>query len=213
MPTTTIDTVLWDADGVIQRPTIDWRTELATFIRPDQSADEFILDLMVSERPSIRGEGDFRDAVGAVLAKWGSTTSVEDAMQPWHWFEAEPIVVDLIQQLRKAGIGCHLATNQQAYRRAIMQDERHYGDWFDQTFYSCDLGVAKPDPAYFHAILEKLSLDSVGKQASSTLFIDDNEDNIKGALSAGLHAELYDLSEGTDALRALLTRYGLPISA
>ncbi|QNE17612.1 HAD-IA family hydrolase [Kribbella qitaiheensis] len=208
MPTPVIDTVLFDADGVIQRPTVDWRIELATFIRPDQSAEEFILDLMAAEQPSIRGEGDFRVAVAEVLARWGSATPIEDAMQPWRWFEAEPVVVDLIQQLRKAGIGCHLATNQQAYRRMIMHDERHYGDWFDQTFYSCDLGVAKPDPAYFHAIL-----DTVGKQGSSTLFIDDNERNIKGALTAGLHAELYDLSEGTDALRDLLARYGLPTSA
>ena len=213
MPTTVIDTVLFDADGVIQRPTIDWRTTLSTFIRPDQSAEEFVDDLMVSERPSIRGEGDFREAVAEVLARWESATPVDEAIQPWRWFEADPVVVDLIQQLRKAGIGCHLATNQQSYRRAIMQDERHYGDLFDETFYSCDLGVAKPDPAYFHAILQKLSLDSVGKQGSTVLFIDDNEANIKGALAAGLHAELYDLSEGTDALHALLSRYGLPISA
>lgn len=208
MPTTTIDTVLFDADGVIQRPTIDWRTTLASFIRPDQSAEEFVLDLMTAEQPSIRGDGDFRAAVAEVLTRWESATPVEDAIQPWRWFEAEPVVVELIQHLRTAGIGCHLATNQQAYRRAIMHDERHYGDWFDQTFYSCDLGLAKPDPAYFQAIL-----DSVGKDGSSTLFIDDNEANIKGAISAGLHAELYDLSEGMDVLRSLLARYGLPISA
>jgi putative hydrolase of the HAD superfamily len=208
MPTTVIDTVLFDADGVIQRPTIDWRATLATFIRPDQSAEEFVDDLMISERPSVRGAGDFREAVAEVLARWESAAAVDEVVQLWDRFEAEPVVVDLIQQLRKAGIACHLATNQQSYRRATMQDERHYGDLFDQTFYSCDLGVAKPDPAYFHAIL-----DSVGKQGSSVLFIDDNEPNIKGALTAGLHAELYDLSEGTDALRALLTRYGLPISA
>ena len=208
MPTTVIDTVLFDADGVIQRPTIDWRSTLATFIRPDQSAEEFVLDLMTAERPSLRGVGDFRDAVAEVLTRWESPTPVEEAIQPWHWFEAEPIVVELIQKLRAAGIGCQLATNQHAYRRAIMQDERHYGDLFDQTFYSCDLGVAKPDPAYFHAIL-----DSVGKPGSSVLFIDDLEENVKGALTAGLHAEVYHLSEGTDALHTLLGRYGLPTSA
>jgi putative hydrolase of the HAD superfamily len=208
MPTTVIDTVLFDADGVIQRPTIDWRAALSTFIRADQSAEEFVDDLVISEQPSIRGAGDFREAVAEVLARWESAAPADDVVQLWHRFEAEPVVVDLIQQLRKAGIGCHLATNQQSYRRAIMQDERHYGDLFDETFYSCDLGLAKPEPAYFHAIL-----DSVGKQGSSVLFIDDNEPNIKGALTAGLHAELYDLSEGTDALRALLSRYGLPISA
>jgi putative hydrolase of the HAD superfamily len=87
-----------------------------------------------------------------------------------------------------------------------MHDERRYGDWFDQTFYSCDLGLAKPDPAYFTAILTTLD-----RPATSTLFIDDNEANIKGARDAGLHAELYDLTEGHEVLRDLLAKYGLKV--
>jgi putative hydrolase of the HAD superfamily len=130
--------------------------------------------------------------------------TVEDALEPWTWFAAEPAVVELIRKLRADGIGCHLATNQQAYRRAIMQDERGYGEWFDQTFYSCDLGLAKPDPAYFRAILEAIS-----QPADAVLFIDDNESNVAGARSVGLHAEVYDLSSGTDALIGLLRQYEL----
>jgi len=208
MPNPTIDAVLFDADGVIQRPTIDWRAALSRFVEPGRSADEFVLDLMVAERPSLVGKGDFRDAITEVLRRWGSQTPAEAVLELWTRFEAEPVVVGLIQQLRAAGIECHLATNQQADRRAIMHDERHYGDWFDQTFYSCDLGVAKPDPAYFKTILR-----AIDRPADHVLFIDDNADNIEGALSVGLHAELYDLKNGTDALRSLLSRYGLPISA
>jgi putative hydrolase of the HAD superfamily len=203
----TIDAVLFDADGVLQRPTIDWRAALATFVRPDQSADEFVLDLMNAEQPSLVGKGDFREAVAEVLDRWESSTPVEDVMELWRRFEAEPEVVELVQGLRAAGIGCHLATNQQGYRRAVMHDERHYGDWFDQTFYSCDLGVAKPDPVYFETILR-----TIDQPASSVLFIDDNENNVKGARGVGLRAELYDLVDGTDALRSLLKRYELPTS-
>jgi putative hydrolase of the HAD superfamily len=206
MPLVEIETVLFDADGVIQGPTVDWRATLAGFV-PAEAADEFVLDLMVSERPSIAGKGDFREAVAEVLERWTATASVDEVLQLWHRFEADPVVIGWIQELRAAGIGCHLATNQHSYRRAIMNDERHYADWFDQSFYSCDLGLAKPDPAYFRAILA-----AVGKPASSTLFIDDNEPNIDGAREAGLHAELYDLSEGHEALRELLARYGLTIS-
>lgn len=207
MPLATIDAVLFDADGVIQRPTVDWRATLATFV-PAATAEDFILDLMESEKPSIAGKGDFRDAIDDVLARWGSPTPAAEVLRLWTRFEAEPVVVGWIQELRAAGVGCHLATNQQAYRRAIMNDERGYGDWFDQSFYSCDLGLAKPDPAYFRFILT-----AIDRSASSVLFIDDNEANIAGAKSVGLHAELYDLAEGTDALRALLERYGLTISA
>lgn len=207
MPLATIDTVLFDADGVIQGPTLDWRVALSAFV-PAESADEFVLDLMVSERPSIAGKGDFRESVAEVLARWSSTATPDDILHLWHAFEADPVVVGWIQELRAAGTGCHLATNQHTYRRAVMNDERHYSDWFDQSFYSCDLGLAKPDPAYFKAILT-----AVDRAPSSVLFIDDNEANIEGARTVGLHAELYDLSQGHEVLRELLTRYGLTISS
>lgn len=198
-----ISAVLFDADGVIQRPTIDWWSRLTSFA-PAGQGDAFVADLMAAEKPSLVGKGDFRDAVAEVLRRWSLDVRLEDALEPWHWFAAEPAVLSLIGELRAAGIGCHLATNQQAYRRAIMQDERGYGEWFDQTFYSCDLGLAKPDPAYFRAILGTLDVP-----ASSVLFIDDNESNVAGALSVGLHAEVYDLSSGVDSLVDLLRRYEL----
>jgi putative hydrolase of the HAD superfamily len=208
MPNPTIDAVLFDADGVLQRPTVDWRAALATFVGPSGSTEDFVLDLMKAEGPSLVGKGDFREALVEVLGRWGSSTPADEVLDLWRQFEAEPEVVTLIQHLRTAGIRCHLATNQQAYRRTIMRDERHYGDWFDQTFYSCDLGVAKPDPEYFRTIL-----DAIDRPASSVLFIDDNEANIAGAKSIGLHAELYDLETGVDVLRELLRRYSLPIPA
>jgi putative hydrolase of the HAD superfamily len=201
---TVVSAVLFDADGVVQRPSSDWWTRLASLVPAD--SDAFIGDLMAAEKPALVGKGDFREAVADVLRRWNSTATIEEALEPWSWFVAEPDVVALIQSLRAAGIGCHLATNQQAYRRTLMQDERGYGAWFDQTFYSCDLGLAKPDPAYFRAILADLQVP-----ASEVLFIDDNEANVAGALGVGLRAEVYDLSAGIPALVELLRRYGLPI--
>ena len=199
-----ISAVLFDADGVIQRPTLDWWSRLTSFVPAD--GDAFVAELMAAEKPALVGKGDFREAVAEVLRRWDSTVSLEDALEPWHWFAAEPAVVELIAGLRAAGIGCHLATNQHAYRRAIMQDERGYGAWFDRTFYSCDLRLAKPDPAYFRAILGAIDVP-----ASSVLFIDDNAANVYGALSVGLRAEVYDLESGVDELVALLRRHGLPV--
>jgi putative hydrolase of the HAD superfamily len=201
-----VTAVLFDADGVVQRPTSDWWARLTSLVPADGEA--FVADLMAAEKPSLVGKVDFRDALADALRRWNSPASVDEALEPWSWFAAEPGVVDLISGLRTAGIGCHLATNQHAYRRAIMQDERGYGAWFDQTFYSCDLGLAKPDPAYFRAILSALDLP-----ASSVLFIDDNVANVAAAASVGLQAELYDLSAGVPALADLLRRYDLPLPA
>ncbi|MFC9691648.1 HAD-IA family hydrolase [Kribbella sp. NPDC056951] len=204
--TPSITTVLFDADGVIQRGTHDWAARLHAMV--DGDGEAFVNDLMLAERPAICGKEEFEDALAAVLRRWNVTATLDEAIEPWSWFAAEPVVVDLIQDLRQAGIKCHLATNQHAYRRAIMNDERGYAALFDQSFYSCDLGLAKPDPAYFRAILA-----ATGAPASSVLFVDDIPANVEGARSAGLHAEVYDLADGTDVLVALLGRYGLPISA
>ncbi|WP_432878312.1 HAD family hydrolase [Kribbella sp. CA-245084] len=201
-----VTAVLFDADGVVQRPTSDWWSSLSSLVPAD--GDAFVADLMAAEKPCLIGKVDFRDALADVLRRWNSLASVDEALEPWSWFAAEPEVVSLIGSLRAAGVGCHLATNQQSYRRTIMQDERGYGAWFDQTFYSCDLGLAKPDPAYFRAILGALDLP-----ASSVLFIDDNVANVTAASSVGLRAELYDLSAGVPALVELLRRYDLPIPA
>ncbi|TCC02853.1 HAD family hydrolase [Kribbella soli] len=196
--------VLFDADGVVQRPNRDWWGQLTSLV--PSGGDAFVADLMAAEKPALVGKVDFRDALADVLRRWNSPASVDEALEPWTWFVAEPEVIALIQSLRSAGIGCHLATNQQGYRRAIMQDERGYGAWFDRTFYSCDLGLAKPDPAYFRAILGALELP-----ASSVLFIDDNVANVAAASSVGVRAEAYDLSSGVPALVDLLRRYDLPI--
>lgn len=196
--------VLFDADGVLQRPTIDWRATLASFAGPGQNPDDFILELMASELPSIMGKGDFADAIAEVLARSNSTAEVSEVLELWRHFESVPEVIDIIQELRAGGVGCHLATNQQSFRRMIMHEERHYGDWFDQTFYSCDLGVSKPDPEYFRRIL-----DAIGQPADAVLFIDDNFDNVAGAASIGIHAEHFDLELGVPVLRDLLRRHGL----
>lgn len=196
--------VLFDADGVVQRPTLDWWSRLTALVPSD--GDAFVAELMAAEQPALVGKVDFTDALADVLQRWNSTATLDEALEPWTWFAAEPAVVELIQTLRAAGIGCHLATNQHAYRRAVMQDERGYGAWFDHTFYSCDLGLAKPDPAYFRAILGTLDVP-----ASDVLFIDDNEANVAGARSVGLQAELYDLSAGVPALVELLRRHDLPL--
>jgi HAD superfamily hydrolase (TIGR01509 family) len=200
------DAVLFDADGVLQRATIDWRTQLAGYAGPAGTPDDFVADVMTAEAPTWAGKTDFVAALTEVLTRWQCTTPVDEVLTLWGRFEVEPAVVQLIKALRTTGVGCHLATNQQAYRREIMR-ERGYAELFDREFYSCELGLAKPDPAYFRTIL-----DTIGLPAASVLFIDDNEANVAAADDVGLRAELYSLDTGLDPLRALLIRQGLAVS-
>lgn len=55
-------------------------------------------------------------------------------------------------------------------------------DLFEKAFYSYDLGLAKPGEEIYRVVLKEKSL-----HPEETLFIDDNGDNIRGAITAGLN--------------------------
>jgi len=54
-------------------------------------------------------------------------------------------------------------------------------EYFDEAFYSCKIGLRKPDAACYEWVLKNLKI-----QPDETLFIDDSLHNIQGAKKAGL---------------------------
>jgi putative hydrolase of the HAD superfamily len=86
-----------------------------------------------------------------------------------------------------------------------MHEDLGYGQLLDGAFYSYELGVAKPDPAYFTTILDRL--DVPGGQV---LFVDDRLDNVESARSIGLRAEVWSYVDGLDVLRGHLKQHDLP---
>ena len=195
--------VLFDADGVIQRALPGWLENLGGLV-PGDRADEFLDELMLAELGPVRGEGSWPDELAKVLARWGVTVPVDEVLLNWARIEVFPAVVEVIRDLRATGVLCYLATNQQAFRAEYMRADLGYDELFDDTFYSCELGLAKPDPAYFEAILERID-----RTATETLFIDDNESNVEGAASIGLHVELFPRDAGAGVMQEILRKYSL----
>jgi FMN phosphatase YigB (HAD superfamily) len=62
-------------------------------------------------------------------------------------------------------------------------------DFFEAAYYSCDVGMRKPEGRIFRMVLESNGLDP-----SETIFIDDSPQHIEGARLAGLNA--YHLTGG-----------------
>ncbi len=97
-------------------------------------------------------------------------------------------------------VDCYIASN---YPVWIDQLCSEFG--FDRTFRgvyaSCRMGLRKPDPAFFTAILDDLG---VGPQRC--LFVDDRAENCDAAARVGLPVHLFD---GAEALRMRLQREGL----
>ena len=63
-------------------------------------------------------------------------------------------------------------------------------DYFEKTFLSFEMHLAKPDKAIFERMLEDANL-----LAEETLFIDDSEANCKAAAEVGIHAHHYHIGD------------------
>lgn len=87
-----------------------------------------------------------------------------------------------------------------------MSEQLGYRQLFDQEFYSCRLGVAKPDTAYFQMLLARLE-----RVPEAVLFLDDNEANVASARAVGLHAEHFLVEAGPSQLEQILAAYRLPV--
>jgi putative hydrolase of the HAD superfamily len=202
--------VLFDADGVLQRAPADLQSHLA-FVLGATPADReaCMADYFAAEAPCLTGAADFAEALAPVLAKWKTTSDVAAVLAAWQVIEVDHSILALIATLRRSGVYCALASNQERHRAGHMSERLAYREVFDREFYSCHLGHMNPSPDYFHEIVRLAALDP-----ARTLFIDDRIDNVEAARQAGLLAAQFVLGElgaGAEPMRRLLVPYGLAV--
>ena len=198
--------VLLDADGVMQHFPGGWVAALEEHVGAD--AEEFFRAASEDERACLRGEGDFLAVLARHLEARGVPVTADALHRAvWRSVHVEPSSVALVHALRDAGLRVHLGTNQEGHRASYMRTELAYDDLFDESFYSCDLGAAKPDAAFFTAVL-----DSLGAAAPEVLFVDDSEPNVVSARECGLAAEHWRIDDGIDTLRGRLGAHGLSLT-
>ena len=87
---------------------------------------------------------------------------------------------------RAAGYGLYLLSN--ASGRFYVYVPRLFAplDLFDGVVVSADVHLIKPDERIYRLLLERYGLAE-----EETLFLDDREDNVRGAEQAGLRAEVF----------------------
>lgn len=136
----------------------------------------------------LKGQLDVKELLPPFLLDWGWTGTVDDFMDKWLETEdsADIRLVQLIQDLRKAGWNCALGTNQEKYRTDYIRHAMGFEKLFDRLFFSCELGSMKPERSYFDAVCDALEC-----QANSILFFDNEEHYVKAAKEAGWNAQLY----------------------
>lgn len=205
---TKIRVILFDADHVIQRAA-PFEERLANIFGLDAAdAAACATEIYAAEATTLTGDRPVLDAMEPVIEKWGGgKVTPTHFFQMWNDIRIDDVILTLISELRKQGYYCALASNQHAERAGYMIQNFHLDQYFDHCFFSFQLGYAKPNPQFFLAIC-----DQTGWPPADHLFIDDNADNIAGALNIGMHAERYEMpmqGSGIKAMRRLLAGYGI----
>lgn len=167
---------------------------------PDEGKrDDFLAAVFAAERPCVSGKQDFGVALEGVLERYQCDARVEDVLDIWTLIEPNSDVLALVRELQQSGHRVCLATNQQAHRARYMARELGYDDLFDLSFYSCEVGHAKPERGYFLEMVRRLE-----SRPTELLFIDDSDANVAAARDLGIRAEQFHLTEGVDVLRERL---------
>ena len=184
--------VLFDVDGVLLFP---WRfrAHLAEEfgITPDQTRPFFRGPF---ERCVI-GEADLFDELPPFLDEWNWPGTTSSFVATWFACDSTPNdrVLEFIVNLRSLGVSCHIASTQERHRAAFLVRKLDLAARFNSVHFSCDVGAAKPDAQYFHAVKRRL-----GNSNGELLFVDDCRENVAAAIDAGWQAIHYN---GLDCLR------------
>lgn len=196
--------VVFDYGEVISR-----RTEAVPALagRLGAEVDRFEKAYWANRERYDRGEPDL-DYWRSVAADAGvgadrvdvATSAELTAIDTTGWLTADRDSLDLLAELHEAGVALALLSNApSSFGR--LAEQQPWVRRFRHLLFSGDLGVAKPDPEIWTALLERL--DAAPEQC---LFLDDRQVNVDGARRAGLAGERWP---GALAIRDRLTEFGV----
>ncbi len=155
-------------------------------------------------RECLVGNADLKEELAYVLPAWGWQGSVDEFLTYWFCSEHninEPLMQE-VQRLRRRGLPCYIATDQEKYRTAYLLEHMGFADAFDGIFSSAHVGYIKHDTRFFQSVLQTLQ----DIHAHEILFWDDTPSKVETARSAGLQAEVYhDFADFTEKMERLIS--------
>lgn len=183
-----------------------WREAFAPILGTADPArlEPFLQDVIEAESSALCTPSGFDDALAHVLIKWHRADHLAEVLRVMNAIDVYEEVVGVAQSLRQAGVNCHIASNQQAGRARHMSETLNYRTLFTREFYSCSLGVAKPEAAFFEHILHALDIPG-----NNVLFLDDRPENVEAAQRVDLAAAVYVGESGPHVLQKILAEHGL----
>jgi putative hydrolase of the HAD superfamily len=108
-----------------------------------------------------------------------------EAVDVASWSHPYDETLELVARLARRGTRLALLSNCPS-PMADAIDQMSWTDLIPDRFYSCRLGLTKPDPAIYRKVLT-----AVGARPDDVTFVDDRPPNVAGAAEAGLQALLF----------------------
>ena len=201
---TQVTTVIFDMDDVLCRYDFDARlARMAEMTGVDaDTINRVIFEEGFDERADAGDytaesyHQEFCRRIGASLSVEQWVEARASSMQP------DPEVLDMARRVKRDA-GVAMLTNngpllEQHIHRVFPEVIEIFGE---HAFFSCGFGTCKPDPRVFERVTKRL-----GVEPAETLFIDDTEEYVKGAIEAGLKTHRF---QSAAALRGELEALGL----
>ncbi len=182
-----IKLLLIDGDGV----SVLSRLKFSENLKQDFGIDTDVTDEFFKHdfNDCLTGHKDMQDYLPKYLKKWGLKHSFSEILDYWFKSEDSPNkpLLDYLQALRKQGVVCCLATNQEKYRTRYVVESMKFKLYFDKIYSSCDMGVKKPDQRFFEIILK----DYPNISKNQVMLWDDQLKNVEAAIDLGINAQVY----------------------
>jgi 2-haloacid dehalogenase len=200
--------VVFDLGGVL----IDWdpRHLYRKLLADEAAVEEFLATVCTPEWNAELDRGrPFAEGVAELVERHPEHAA---AIAAYHerWPEMVagdiPGTVEVLAELRAAGVPLYALTNWSAETFAITRGRFEFLEWFDGLLVSGEERVTKPDSAIFQLLLDRFGLDP-----TATVFVDDSEANVAAARRLGFDAIGFTGHE--ELRRELVARRLLPRSA
>lgn len=167
-------------------------SEIAPFVLPKYMSKE----AAIAYKATIVQEADVgaisQDEMFRRLSKIAGAPPEQLEAEFWSYVKIDQAMVSLIEDLRKTYRVALLTNALTPFFRQIAE-QHNLERLFDRILVSSEEKLAKPDPAFYRRMVEKLSVP-----AGECLFVDDNPVNVEAAEIVGMKAVLF---EGIDKLK------------
>ena len=182
-----IKTIIFDADGmVLKRDILPSKKISEDFKIPLEKINVFFNNEFQLCKI---GKLDTKKVLKNYLKNWGWKKSTDEFLEYWFKFDSKlnNEMIDSIKELRKKGIKCYLATNNEKNRVKYFKNILGFKNIFNGIFSSDKIGYQKSQQEFWKKVYKKL-----GNPNKETVLCWDNDSHkIEAAKNFGFLTELY----------------------